>query len=211
VLADGHAQRLARSLERDDVLYLSGISLAILSTTDREGLLHLVGELHKRGIHIAYDGNFRARLWPVVDEIRGIQRRLLPLVDTFITSFADESAVFGDKDIAVTAERLAGAGVREWVVRGEPGETVTSAGGRRIVEVAGPGPIVDTTGAGDAFDAAYLAARFCGYGATDAVGAGHALAGLVVRQRGAIIPREATPDLGTLVSSEQCAGARAGD
>lgn len=200
VLADRHAGRISEALQPDDVLYFSGISLAILPATDREGLMELVRGLHERGVLIAYDCNFRARLWPVVDEIRSLQRRLLPRVDTFITSFADESAVFGDKDIAVTAERLAASGVREWVVRGEPGETITSTGGRQAAEFAAPEAVVDTTGAGDSFDAAYLAARLSGYDVPAAVRAGHALAGIVVTQRGAIIPREATPDLGTLVS-----------
>jgi 2-dehydro-3-deoxygluconokinase len=200
MLADGHAQRIARSLQQHDLLYLSGISLAILSTTDREGLVQLIEELHGRGIHIAYDCNFRARLWPVVDDIRGLQRRLLPLIDTCITSFADESAVFGDKDIEVTAERLAGAGVREWVVRGEPGETISSGGGHQSAAIAAPDEVIDTTGAGDSFDAAYLAARLSGYDVSDAVRAAHALAGIVVRQRGAIISGPATPPLDALVA-----------
>jgi 2-dehydro-3-deoxygluconokinase len=200
VLADGHARRISETLQAADVFYFSGISLAILPATDREGLMELVSELHERGIHIAYDCNFRARLWPVVDEIRRLQRRLLPLADTFITSFADESAVFGDKDIAVTAERLAASGVREWVVRGEPGETITSGSGRQVAVFAAPEKVVDTTGAGDAFDAAYLASRLSGHDVPAAVRAGHALAGIVVTQRGAIIPREATPALGTLVA-----------
>ena len=200
VLADGHARRISEALTQGDLLYLSGISLAILPATDREGLVQLVGDLHGRGIDIAYDCNFRARLWPVVDEIRGIQRRLLPLLHTLITSFADESAVFGDKDIAVTAERLSNAGVREWVVRGPPGETVTSAGGSSASAVVAPDKVIDTTGAGDSFDAAYLAARVSGYGVDDAVEAGHALAGIVVQHRGAIIARDATPALSALLT-----------
>lgn len=200
VLADGHARRVSELLQPDDVLYFSGISLAILSSTDREGLMALASDLHGRGIRIAYDSNFRASLWPVVDEIRNLQRRLLPMVDTFLSSFSDECAVFGDKDIAVTAERLSGSGVREWVVRGEPGETVTSGSGRQAAAYAAAAKVIDTTGAGDSFDAGYLAARLSGHDAAVAVRAGHALAAIVVTQRGAIISREATPDLGTLVS-----------
>lgn len=199
LLADGHARRIGEALGAGDLLYFSGISLAILSTTDREGLMQLVAELHDRGVHIAYDCNFRAPLWPVVDEIRNLQRRLLPLLDTFITSFADESAVFGDKDITVTAERLANARVHEWVVRGAPGEVITADGGRSTSPLAAPGQVVDTTGAGDSFDAAYLAARLSGFGVPEAVRAGHTLAGIVVRHRGAIIAREATPPLAALL------------
>lgn len=200
VLADGHAQRIGESLREGDVLYFSGISLAILSSTDREGIVQLVTELRERGVHIAYDCNFRARLWPVIDEIRCIQRRLLPLIHTFITSFADESAVFGDKDIAVTAERLASVDLHEWVVRGVPGETITSDSGKHRAEPLPAEKVIDTTGAGDSFDAAYLAARLAGHAVPVAVRAGHALADVVVTRRGAIIPRDETPSLDALVS-----------
>jgi 2-dehydro-3-deoxygluconokinase len=55
---------------------------------------------------------------------------------------------------------------------------------------------VDTTGAGDAFNAAYLSARLAGHGPEAAARAAHVLAGVVILQKGAIIPREAMPPLG---------------
>jgi 2-dehydro-3-deoxygluconokinase len=57
------------------------------------------------------------------------------------------------------------------------------------------GTVVDTTAAGDSFAAAYLFARLNGVGAVAAAKAGHHLAGTVVCHPGAIIPREAMPDM----------------
>ena len=48
---------------------------------------------------------------------------------------------------------------------------------------------VDTTAAGDAFNAAYLAARLKGAKPDDAARVAHVLAGEVIRHHGAIIPR----------------------
>ena len=48
---------------------------------------------------------------------------------------------------------------------------------------------VDVTAAGDAFNAAYLAARLSGTVPVDAVGAAHRLAGNVIRHPGALVPR----------------------
>jgi 2-dehydro-3-deoxygluconokinase len=65
----------------------------------------------------------------------------------------------------------------------------------RLEEVAAPpvARVVDTTAAGDAFGAAYLAARLQGHAGAQAAAAGHRLAGAVIGQRGAIIPRDAMP------------------
>ena len=48
---------------------------------------------------------------------------------------------------------------------------------------------VDPTAAGDAFNAAYLAARLSGTIPVDAAGAAHRLAGSVIRHPGSLLPR----------------------
>ena len=48
----------------------------------------------------------------------------------------------------------------------------------------------DTTGAGDSFNAGYLAARHAGRSPAEACGFAHALAGEVVRWPGALAPAE---------------------
>src|SRR5437764_11704603 len=48
---------------------------------------------------------------------------------------------------------------------------------------------VDSTAAGDGFNAAYIAARLAGERPTEAAGAAHRLAGQVIRHRGPLMPR----------------------
>jgi 2-dehydro-3-deoxygluconokinase len=55
------------------------------------------------------------------------------------------------------------------------------------VHVAAP---VDTTGAGDSFNGAYLAARLAGHASAEAVLCAHRVAAAVVQVRGALAPFE---------------------
>ena len=57
--------------------------------------------------------------------------------------------------------------------------------------------ICDTTGAGDAFNAGYLAARLSGHKAKQAVATGQAFAAEVIRHFGARIPKSSIPAVGS--------------
>ena len=85
---------------------------------------------------------------------------------------ADEArALTGRDDPSDAALDLA---VRHAVVavkRGAGGSVAVADGGR-VEQAALPGPVVDPTGAGDAFDAGFLAARLAGAGAAEALAAG---------------------------------------
>lgn len=69
-----------------------------------------------------------------------------------------------------------------------------------IVAPAAPLAPVDTTGAGDAFNAGYLAARRCGIPAADAAMFANRLTGCVIGCRGAVLPRAGMPDFAIFVA-----------
>ncbi|MGB5247434.1 MAG: sugar kinase [Woeseia sp.] len=201
VLRDGFAERLSKAASGGDYFYLTGISLAILPLPHREELLALLAKLRLAGVTVAYDTNYRAQLWPDSAAAATMNERMLSSADIVITSHVDEAEMFGDSDLSATAQRFAASGVGEWVIRGEPGITVTGANGQATARPLDPRLVVDTTGAGDSFDAAYLAARLGGLDCASAVNAGHALASLVVQHSGAIIPSHVSPGLEELLRS----------
>ena len=73
---------------------------------------------------------------------------------------------------------------------GAEGCLVSCALGTRLVPAAAVAAVIDTTAAGDAFNAGFLAARRAGQDAVQAAGAANRLAALVIQHRGAILPRE---------------------
>ncbi len=178
-----------------DLLVVSGITLSILDEAQRSALVGLLAACRARGSRIAFDGNYRPRGWTDPAQARAAFDAILALTDIALPTFEDEQAVFGDADPETTARRLAQAGVAEVVVKLGADGAIVTAGGRseRIGTIARQA--IDTTGAGDSFNAGYLAARLAGREPGDAVRIGHAIAGEVVMHRGAIIPHDAMPAL----------------
>jgi 2-dehydro-3-deoxygluconokinase len=127
---------------------------------------------------------------------------MLEVTSTGFSSFHDEHELFGDADPEATCARLAEQGIAEVVVRNGAQPCVLHIGGERLKLPAPPaGQVVDTSGAGDAFDAAYIAARYLGHEPAEAVAAGHRLAAVTIAHRGALLPRREMPALAELLTA----------
>jgi 2-dehydro-3-deoxygluconokinase len=189
-LADDPAA-LAASMEDRALVYFSGITLAILDEAPRRTLLAAIAEARKSGARIAFDPNYRPRLFPSADAARAAILEALGVCDIALPTFPDEQALFGDATPADTAARLMAAGVSEIVVKDGADPALAAWGGRLEIVPAVPVETpVDTTGAGDSFNGGYLAARLAGDAPDVAVRRAHAVAAAVVQVRGALAPFE---------------------
>ncbi len=184
------AATLAAGLQGFDLVYLSGITLGILDEASRERLFALLQALRQAGGRIAFDTNYRPRLWRDRAEAQQAVIRVLGLADLALPTFDDEAALFGDGSAEATAGRLHGLGVTEVVVKcgAEPCLVSARDGAAQRVAGARVARPVDTTAAGDSFNGAYLAARLGGADPAAAAAAGHRLAARVIATKGAIIP-----------------------
>lgn len=192
MLDDGGDARLAGHLARASHLHLSGISLAILTEPSRRRLMALLADARARGAIILFDGNYRPALWPDVAGARAAMQGMARLAGIALPTFDDEAALFGDRSPEAVARRLHDLGVAEVVVKeGLAGCLVSLAGQQHHVPVPEAMRPVDTSGAGDAFNAGYIAARLAGQAPTAAAMAGHRMAATALQHRGAIPPRAA--------------------
>jgi len=181
-------------LARAQMVCVSGISLAILSPADRERLIATLVQCRAAGGTVVFDNNYRPRLWESAEEARAVYARVLRHTSIALLTLDDEVALYGDLDADAVVAQARALGVPEVVVKCGAAPCVVWADGRR--DVVAPQPVaqvVDTTAAGDSFGAGYLAARIGGASGAEAAAAGHRLAGAVIGQRGAIIPRAAMP------------------
>ncbi|PML75610.1 sugar kinase [Enterovibrio norvegicus] len=185
---------LVEKLSHFNVIYLSGISLAILPIKSRETLFEGLAALKEQGCKLAFDNNFRPRLWASRAEANACHQQMLALTDIALLTFDDEQALWGDADVESTLSRTQQFGVPEIVIkRGKAPCLVYFDGVTDVVEAEPVSKVVDTTAAGDSFSAGYLAKRLQGGLPIEAAKAAHSLAGCVIQHRGAIIPQSAMP------------------
>jgi len=184
-------ERVAEEIVAADLVYLSGITLSLYSNAGLGRLLATLEFAQGRGAKVAFDSNYRPRGWRS-DEARArtVFAEALRRVDIALPTFEDEARLWGDASPAATVERLRTFGIGEVVVKNGASPALVDVEGRShevpVPKVVKP---VDTTAAGDAFNAGYLAARLQGRAPADAAREAHVLAAQVIRHRGALIPR----------------------
>ena len=187
------AVALKMALGRAHWIYFSGITLSIFSAAGREAFYALLHAARSAGANIAFDGNFRPRGWPDLAEARQTFARFMGLVTHALPTFEDETLLFGDTTSQATIARIQGYGVREIVLKCGAEGAIVADHESVWVPVAQRVQPLDTTAAGDSFNAGYLAARLAGKPPAQAALRGHRLAAAVIRQRGAIIAIENMP------------------
>ena len=189
-------QYLRSCLSQADVIYFSGITLAILEPEHRDILLKVLHELKSQGTLVAFDSNARRKLWPSEQEMRNAIVGGYGVATLAMPTFDDDHILLGDMASSETVKRIANYGVEEIVVK-DSGNTCLVLADGKLASVS-PNPvdgIVDTTGAGDSFNAGYIAARMTGYSPLKAAKLAHLVAGRVICGRGALLDMELFSDL----------------
>lgn len=176
-----------------DLIYLSGISLAILPESSRSALMAMLNTCREAGIHIAFDSNYRPRLWTSPDIARAVTSEMWAAVDIALPSLDDEIDLFVDVDGDAVVERLRSSGVKSGAMkRGVEGPIGLGTGDQQLASMhfQPAETVLDTTAAGDSFNAGWLAAFAHGAPEDARLLAGHNLARQVVQARGAVVCTE---------------------
>ena len=184
---------LAEALTTAKLIYFSGITLSLFSTTSLSRFLAVLEVARRQGTKVAFDGNFRPRGWKGdLQRTRAVFLEALKRVDIALPAFDDEAVLWGDPSPEATVARLQAFGIGEIVVKNGPNSAlVATAAAQEFVPVPEVLVPIDPTAAGDGFNAGYLAARRSGSEPVQAAGAAHRLAGSVISHRGALAPRAA--------------------
>lgn len=180
------AAALARAVAGADIVYFSGISLAVLEGDGRANLLGVMRDARAAGALVAFDPNLRPKLWQSDAEMCGAIMQAAAVSDMVLPSHEDEATFFGDADPAATLARYQGAGCTSVVVKNGAGEVLFAEGGETGVHTPKVvSSVVDSTAAGDSFNAGFFAAHEGGM--AQAVASACALSAQVIGARGALV------------------------
>lgn len=180
--------RLTNSLQGADIVFFSGITLAILTEEEREVLFDAISEAQAGGAIVAFDPNIRERLWSDPEDMRAAIMEAALSSEIVLPSFDEEAHHFGDKDPSATVARYLSAGATSVVVKNGAGDVHYSCGGVAGVHTPSPvAEIVDTTAAGDSFNAGFLASLIAGGSPETAVEAACKVSATVIQNRGGLV------------------------
>lgn len=191
LLADDKAA-LGAALEGADIVYFSGITLAILAPRARGRLMKAIVTARNAGAQVVFDTNLRPALWTSPDIMASTLTAASAIADIVLPTHTDEAPLFGDASPEATAERYLSSGASEVIVKNgaEPALVATSDGLREIVPAPKAAKVVDATGAGDSFNGGYLTSRVRGLDPVAAAEKAHRVAGVVIGHKGALVDPE---------------------
>lgn len=137
------------------ILHASGISQAI-SGSACDAVFHAMGVARDAGRLVAYDTNLRLRLWPLA-RARAIINEASRMADILLPGLDDARQLTGLDDPDAIADRYLAMGAKiVGLTLGAEGALIATADKREVIP-AHKVKAVDATGAGDAFDGAFLA------------------------------------------------------
>ncbi len=183
-----HLRLLLDEMGHPRAVYLSGITLALCSEVSREVLYNWLDKYRLAGGKVYFDGNYRPALWADVRSAREACAKLLSRCDAYLPGLEDEQQLWQEESEQVLV-RLSSCGVPEVVIKNGCEPVIVLVDGKRTdVAIATVDSVVDSSGAGDTFNGAWLHARLRGVSGIQAIPFAAKYAAAVIQHRGALLP-----------------------
>jgi 2-dehydro-3-deoxygluconokinase len=162
-------------------LHLTGITGA-LSQECAEFLPCAATTARDAGVRVSYDVNYRSRLWEP-SAAQAATEALLPLIDVLFVGHDEANALWGwETDTAL--EQLSKIGPSEVILKLGADGCAAMINGEQLTSLGFPARQLDPIGAGDAFDAGYLAATLWGWAPEKRLRAANAMGAFCVQNLG---------------------------
>ena len=198
---EASAARLLFQLDEDfiklmkyDLIYFSGISLAILPQNIRDRLLDFL-ETRSLELKVAFDSNYRPNLWESKEMAQKSIKRAHMCSDVALPSLDDELDLLELKTDGEVSDWFSNTNITQTVLKRGPSGPQLIGKVTHDCKFSSLHKVTDSTAAGDSFNAGFLASYLMGYSVLDSARHGHELAKVVVRHSGAICPKDSVKSI----------------
>lgn len=173
-------------IARAKLFFASGISQGI-SATAADAVFHAIGIARQHGVMVAYDTNFRSRLWPAA-RAAAVIHAAVAQAEIALPSLEDAQSLTGLTDPDEIADFYLRLGPRIVALKLGSAGALLAMPERRVRIAPFPCHPVDGTGAGDTFCGSFLARLILGDDAETAACYAAAAAALKTEGYGAVAP-----------------------
>ncbi len=164
-------------------LHVSGICLRVEPA--RQAMLDAMERARGAGIPVSLDLNLRLENWGWEDGFRQTVSEAIERADVVFGSSRDEICAMAGSDDPIEAAAAIAGGERTVVARLAEHGAIAMHRGVAVSSPGLPAAVVDTVGAGDAFNAGFISARIEGAPLAEALRTGNAVAAFTISRSGA--------------------------
>jgi len=174
-----------RYISKAKVIHVSGHSLS--QNPSRKAILNAVEYAKENGVEISFDPTLRADCWNSEAAIKRMYMQMLRIADIATFSNEESEFMFGTNDPRKVADKAIRFGVNiVGVKQGSKGSFIKLKDKSEASVPAFKVDVIDTTGAGDGWDAGLLVGLLKGFRLEECATIANAVGALVVTKRGAI-------------------------
>ena len=177
------------------VFYFSGISLAIMTPDDRVLFWQLLTDLKQANAQIVFDSNYRSRLWHSAQDAVELFTLAYQASDVVFAGVEDFELLYDISSYQAIASYLEPHDISELIIKnGSDDVMCIHDAGSSVVKVNAVENVVDSTSAGDSFNAGYIHGRAMNQSMTESVELACKVSALVISHQGAIVDKEIFAD-----------------
>ncbi|AJI75529.1 pfkB carbohydrate kinase family protein [Francisella philomiragia subsp. philomiragia ATCC 25015] len=188
-------ENLDRYNKEYNYLYLSGISLSRWDNKQLEIFANWLKDFRNSGDgkEIIFDLNYRPKCWKSKEQTKGYLEKVLKHVTIVLTTFDDEEMLFDDVNYQKTLDRYNRFDIPIVIIKHGINPTVLQYQNTiSLIEATKIVTPIDTTAAGDSFNAAFLAAFSNNLNLQTSIEFAQNFAAEIIQHQGAIIDKSHT-------------------
>ncbi len=183
------------------IMHVSGFALS--QNPSRKAILAAVKYAKKEGVKVSFDPTLRLDVWGSEQTIRKLYGQMLRLSDVATFSKEEASFIFGTDNPEVAAKASLKCGLNIVGIKlGVDGALLMTKDGQKFLSPAFNVKAIDTTGAGDGWNAGLLVGILKGWNLETCVTVANAVGALVVTKRGAITALPYKDELNNFLSKQ---------